>query len=266
MDIVIVPTAADVATYAADVVAGRIAQEPDTVLGVTTGSSPVGIYRELARRRAEGSLDLSHLTCFALDEYVGLPPEHPRSYAAYLDREVVRPFGLAPEQVRVPDASRADLGGAAEEYERAIAAAGGIDLQVLGIGTNGHIGFNEPISSLSSRTRVAALSAQTRADNARFFDRPDDVPTHCLTQGLGTILEARQVLLVAQGERKAAAVAAAVEGPVAARCPASVLQFHPRTTLVLDEAAASGLTLGDGHSPVPDQGDGRGSDGSAPAS
>ncbi|GAA1763985.1 glucosamine-6-phosphate deaminase [Kocuria aegyptia] len=256
MDIVIVPNASDVATYAADVVAARIAGTPDTVLGVATGSSPVGIYRELARRRAEGALDLAHLTCFALDEYVGLAPEHPRSYAAYLDREIVRPFGLDREQVRVPDASRADLDEAAEEYEQAIAAAGGIDLQILGIGTNGHIGFNEPISSLSSRTRVTALSAQTRADNARFFDRPDDVPTHCLTQGLGTILEAGRLLLVAQGERKAAAVAAAVEGPVAARCPASVLQFHPRATLVLDEAAASGLTLEIGRRPVPDRGDG----------
>lgn len=266
MDVVILPSAADVATYAADVVAAQIAAKPATVLGVATGSSPVGIYRELARRRAEEALELARLTCFALDEYVGLAPGHPRSYATYLEREIARPFRLPPSRVRVPDGSRQDLERTCQEYEEAIAGAGGIDLQILGIGTNGHIGFNEPISSLSSRTRVAALSAQTRADNARFFDRPDDVPTHCLTQGLGTILEARQVLLVAQGERKAAAVAAAVEGPVAARCPASVLQFHPRTTLVLDEAAASGLTLGDGHSPVPDQGDGRGSDGSAPAS
>ncbi|MFI7494138.1 glucosamine-6-phosphate deaminase [Kocuria sp. M4R2S49] len=266
MDVVIVPTAADVGTYAADVVAARIAQEPRTVLGVATGSSPVGIYRELARRRAAGSLDPTHLTCFALDEYVGLAPDHPRSYAAYLDREVARPLGLPSGRVRVPEASRTDLEAAAEEYEQAIAAAGGIDLQILGIGTNGHIGFNEPISALSSRTRVAALSAQTRTDNARFFDGPDAVPTHCLTQGLGTILESRRVLLVAQGERKAAAVAAAVEGPVAARCPASVLQFHPRATLVLDEAAASALTLENHHRPVPDRGDGAVPGVSAPAS
>ncbi|MEX5297585.1 glucosamine-6-phosphate deaminase [Kocuria sp. CPCC 205292] len=256
MDVVIVPTAADVGTHAADVVAARIAEQPDTVLGVATGSSPVGIYRELARRRAEGSLELGRLTCFALDEYVGLPPGHPRSYAAYLDREIARSWGLPSSRVRVPEASRPDLAEAAEEYEQAIAAAGGIDLQILGIGTNGHIGFNEPISSLSSRTRVTALSAQTRADNARFFDSPGAVPTHCLTQGLGTILDARRVLLVAQGERKAAAVAAAVEGPVAARCPASVLQFHPHATLVLDEAAASALTLPHHHRPVPDRGDG----------
>ncbi|MFI7581188.1 glucosamine-6-phosphate deaminase [Kocuria kalidii] len=266
MDVVVVPTAVDVATYAADLVAARIAAEPGMVLGVATGSSPVGIYRELARRRTEGTLELSHLTCFALDEYVGLAPGHPRSYAAYLDREIARPWGLASSRVRVPEASRPDLEAAAAEYEQEIAAAGGIDLQILGIGTNGHIGFNEPISSLSSRTRVAALTAQTRTDNARFFDGPDDVPTRCLTQGLGTILEARQVVLVAQGERKAAAVAAAVEGPVAARCPASVLQFHPRTVLVLDEAAASGLTSGTWLRPVPGRGDGGGPRGSAPAS
>ncbi|MEX5296048.1 glucosamine-6-phosphate deaminase [Kocuria sp. CPCC 205268] len=256
MDVLVVPTAADVGTCAADLVAARIAEEPRTVLGVATGSSPVGIYRELARRRAGGSLELGHLTCFALDEYVGLAPGHPRSYAAYLEREIARSWGLPSSQVRVPEAFRPDLDAAAEEYEQAIAAAGGIDLQILGIGTNGHIGFNEPISSLSSRTRVAALSAQTRADNARFFDRPDAVPTHCLTQGLGTILEARQVLLVAQGRRKAAAVAAAVEGPVAARCPASVLQFHPRATFVLDEAAAGELTPGTCRRTVPDRGDG----------
>ncbi|MGQ1838175.1 glucosamine-6-phosphate deaminase [Kocuria turfanensis] len=243
MDVVVLPTAVDVAAYAAGVVADRIAAQPALVLGVATGSSPVGIYRELARRRREEGLDLSRLECFALDEYVGLPGHDPHSYAAYLRREVADPFGLSAERVHVPDGVRADLEGAAQDYEQSIAVAGGIDLQILGIGTNGHIGFNEPLSALSSRTRVLALSAQTRADNARFFDAPDDVPTHCLTQGLGTILEARQLLLVAQGERKAQAVAAAVEGPVAARCPASVLQFHRRTTIVVDEAAASRLTL-----------------------
>ena len=124
-------------------------------------------------------------------------------------------------------------------------AAGGVDIQILGIGANGHIGFNEPTSSLSSRTRLKTLAPQTRADNARFFDRPDDVPTHCVTQGLGTIMDAREVLLVAQGTGKAAAVASAVEGPVSARCPGSVLQFHPHATVMLDEAAAEQLALRD---------------------
>ncbi|GGG58278.1 glucosamine-6-phosphate deaminase [Kocuria dechangensis] len=245
MDVVILPTAADVGAHAADLVAAHIARKPDTVLGVATGSSPVGIYRELARRQQEGALDLGGIRCFALDEYVGLPPGHPGSYATFLEREVARPFRLPRSRVRLPDGRAGDLERACEDYERAIAEAGGIDLQILGIGTNGHIGFNEPVSSLSSRTRVKALSAQTRTDNARFFADDEEVPTHCVTQGLGTILEARQVVLVAQGERKASAVAAAVEGPVSSMCPASVLQFHRRATVVLDEPAAGGLALGD---------------------
>ncbi|MEX5302575.1 glucosamine-6-phosphate deaminase [Kocuria sabuli] len=245
MEVLVLPTPDDVDARAADVVADQVSRRPDTVLGVATGSSPRGAYRELARRQAEGSLDLSRLRCFALDEYVGLPAGHPAGYAAVLERELARPFGLAPSRVRVPDGSRDDLEAACRDHEEAVARAGGIDLQLLGIGANGHIGFNEPGSSLSSRTRVKALSARTRADNARFFEDPDDVPTHCVTQGLGTILDARRVLLVAQGERKADAVAAAVEGPVSAMCPGSVLQFHRAVTVVVDEAAASRLVLTD---------------------
>lgn len=245
MEVVVLPTAADVDAHAADVVAAQVTRRPDTVLGVATGSSPLGTYRELARRQREEGLELTGLHCFALDEYVGLPAGHPGCYAAVLEREVARPFGLPTSRVRVPDGSRADLAQACQDYEEEISRAGGIDLQILGIGANGHIGFNEPTSSLSSRTRVKALSGRTRSDNARFFDDPGDVPAHCLTQGLGTILDARQVLMVAQGEHKAAAVAAAVEGPVSAMCPASVLQLHRTVTVVLDEAAAGGLALTD---------------------
>ncbi|MGQ1838148.1 glucosamine-6-phosphate deaminase [Kocuria turfanensis] len=245
MEVIVLPTAADVDMRAADVVAAQVSRRSDTVLGVATGSSPLGTYRELARRQHEGELDLTRISCFALDEYVGLPVGHPACYASVLERELARPFGLPKGRVRVPDGSRPDLERACCDYEEAIARSGGIDLQILGIGANGHIGFNEPTSSLSSRTRVKALSAQTRLDNARFFDDPADVPTHCLTQGLDTILEARRVLLVAQGEHKADAVAAAVEGPVSAMCPASVLQFHRAVTVVVDEAAAAGLALTD---------------------
>ncbi|GAA1763746.1 glucosamine-6-phosphate deaminase [Kocuria aegyptia] len=245
MEVLVLPTAEDVAARAADAVAAQVSRRPHTVLGVATGSSPLGTYRELARRRTEEALDLSQLRCFALDEYVGLPGGHPAAYAEVLERELAGPFGLSASRVRVPDGSRPDLAQACQDYEDAIARAGGIDLQLLGIGVNGHIGFNEPASSLASRTRVKALSARTRSDNARFFDDPGDVPTHCLTQGLGTILEAREVLLVAQGRHKAAAVAAAVEGPVSAMCPASVLQLHRKATVVVDEAAAGGLALTD---------------------
>ena len=254
MEVVVLPTAADVDAHAADVITAQVVRRPDTVLGVATGSSPMGTYRELARRRRAGVLDLGGLRCFALDEYVGLPSDHPAGYAAVLERELARPLGLPAGRVRVPDGSRPDLDEACREYEQAITRAGGIDLQLLGIGANGHIGFNEPSSSLSSRTRVAVLSARTRADNARFFDSPDEVPTHCVTQGLGTILEARRVLLVAQGEHKAAAVAAAVEGPVSAFCPASVLQFHGAVTVVVDEAAGSRLALADYYRAVAEAG------------
>ncbi len=243
MEVIVEPTPDDVARVAADVVAGVVARRPDAVLGVATGSSPLGVYAELARRVADGRLDLSGVTAFALDEYVGLPPGHPQAYAAVVAREVTGPLRLDPARVHVPDGGADDLEAAAEEYERALADAGGVDVQLLGIGGNGHIGFNEPTSSFGSRTRIKTLTARTRADNARFFASPDEVPLHCLTQGLGTILGARRLLLVAQGEGKAAAVAAAVEGPLTSMCPGSALQLHPRATVVVDEAAAARLTL-----------------------
>jgi glucosamine-6-phosphate deaminase len=243
VEVIVRPTPDDVARVAADVVAGVVARRPDAVLGVATGSSPVGVYAELARRVADGRLDLSGVTAFALDEYVGLPAGHPQAYAAVVARDVTGPLRLDPARVHVPDGAAADLEAAAEDYERALADAGGVDVQLLGIGGNGHIGFNEPTSSFGSRTRMKTLTARTRADNARFFASPDEVPLHCLTQGLGTILGARRLLLVAQGEAKAEAVAAAVEGPLTSMCPGSALQLHPRATVVVDEAAAARLTL-----------------------
>jgi glucosamine-6-phosphate deaminase len=243
VEVIVQATPDDVARVAADVVAGVVARRPDAVLGVATGSSPVGVYAELARRVADGRLDLSGVAAFALDEYVGLPPGHPQAYAAVVARDVTGPLRLDPARVHVPDGGAADLEAAAEDYERALADAGGVDVQLLGIGGNGHIGFNEPTSSFGSRTRIKTLTARTRADNARFFASPDEVPLHCLTQGLGTILGARRLLLVAQGEAKAEAVAAAVEGPLTSMCPGSALQLHPRATVVVDEAAAARLTL-----------------------
>ncbi|MGY1604727.1 glucosamine-6-phosphate deaminase [Geodermatophilus sp. SYSU D00815] len=245
MEVVLLPDADAVGRLAAAKVAAVVRRRPGAVLGLATGSSPAGIYAELARLVAAGELDLSGVTCFALDEYVGIPADHPESYAAVLRRTVVEPLGLDPARVHVPDGRAADLEQAAARYEEAIAAAGGVDVQVLGIGANGHIGFNEPTSSFASRTRIKTLAPRTRADNARFFGSPEEVPTHCLTQGLGTILEARELVLVAQGEAKAAAVAAAVEGPLSAMCPASALQLHPRAGVVVDEAAGSRLRLAD---------------------
>ncbi|WP_022882588.1 glucosamine-6-phosphate deaminase [Gryllotalpicola ginsengisoli] len=241
MEIVIQADADEVGRVAASVIADVVARKPDGALGLATGSSPLKIYSELAARVAAGALDFSRMRGFALDEYVGLPFEHPESYHAVIDRTVTRPLGFDPRLVHVPDGMASDIAAACEAYEQAIVDAGGIDVQILGIGANGHIGFNEPTSSFASRTRIKTLTPKTRADNARFFASPEQVPTHCLTQGLGTIMCARRIVLVAQGEGKAEAVAAAVEGPVSASCPASILQHHEHATIVVDEAAASRL-------------------------
>lgn len=245
MEVIILPSPAAVGELAARKVAHVITSRAAPVIGLATGSSPLAIYTELARQVRAGSLDPSNLRAFALDEYVGIADDHPQSYVSVLRREVIEPLGLTAAQVSVPDGRAADLASACRAYEEAIREAGGVDLQILGIGANGHIGFNEPTSSFASRTRLKTLAVQTRADNARFFDSADDVPTHCVTQGLGTIMDAREVLLVAQGDAKAVAVAAAVEGPVTALCPASVLQFHEHVTVIIDDAAAAQLTLRD---------------------
>ena len=246
MEIVICPTAED----AGEVAAARVAQVATqkggpAVLGVATGSSPLALYRSLAARVQRGDLDLSAASAFALDEYVGLPASDPQSYASIIHETVTVPLGLDPARVHVPAGNAADLRQACDDYEAAIKAGGGVDVQILGIGSNGHIGFNEPFSSFSSRTRVATLTAQTREDNARFFSTIDEVPRRCVTQGLGTIMDSHAAVLVATGENKADAVAAMVEGPVAASCPGSILQFHPNVTIVVDEAAASKLANAD---------------------
>jgi glucosamine-6-phosphate deaminase len=225
----------------AGIILRQIAAKPDAVLGLATGSTPLPVYRALRRLVDKRGVDVSRVRGFALDEYVGLPVTHPESYRSIITREVVEPLGLDPALVRVPSGQAEGIETAGEDYERAIVAAGGIDLQLLGIGTDGHIGFNEPGSSFASLTRVKTLTEQTRADNARFFDDPADVPIHCITQGLGTILRARHLVLMAFGEAKARAIAGAIEGPVTASNPASAIQLHPRTTVVLDEAAAAEL-------------------------
>jgi glucosamine-6-phosphate deaminase len=238
-EVVIVGSAEEGGELAGEAIAALVRRKPDAVLGLATGSTPLTTWSAVAAR----GLDLSRVRGFALDEYVGLPPGHPESYRAVITREVVEPLGLTPELVHVPGGLGAadTLERAAADYEAAIAAAGGVDLQVLGIGRTGHIGFNEPGSSFASRTRVKTLTEQTRIDNARFFDSVDDVPMHCITQGLGTILQARHLVLLAFGEAKAEAVAGAVEGPVTASLPGSAVQLHPHVSVIVDEAAASRL-------------------------
>lgn len=242
-EVIIVESQAAAGALVADEITRLISQRPDTVLGLATGSSPLPVYAALRERLA--GVDVSQVRGFALDEYVGLDRSHPESYHSVIEREVIAPLGLDPERIQVPNGDLETISHAGADYEAAIIAAGGVDLQILGIGTDGHIGFNEQGSSFASETRVKTLTQQTRADNARFFDSIDDVPAHCITQGLGTILRARHLVLIAFGESKAPAIAAAVEGPVTAFHPASAIQLHKHVTVVLDEAAASQLELAD---------------------
>jgi glucosamine-6-phosphate deaminase len=245
MEVVILPDAAAIGTLAADAVASLLRRAPRPVLGLATGSSPAPVYAELIRRNREAGLSFAHAQAFLLDEYVGLPRQHPERYSSVIRREFTAHLDLPDTAVHSLDGETADVPAECRRFEAGIAAAGGVDLQLLGIGADGHLAFNEPGSSLASRTRVKTLTARTRADNARFFDRPEDVPHHVLTQGLGTILEARHLVLVATGRAKAAPVAAAVEGPLTAACPASVLQLHPHATVLLDEDAAGCLAAAD---------------------
>jgi glucosamine-6-phosphate deaminase len=244
MEVVISRTPDESGTLAADAVSEVIRRRPAAVLGVATGSSPLIIYEELGRRVEHGSLSLAQAHAFMLDEYVGLPANHPQRYRNVIRDEFVDKVDINPANVHGPDGLADDLMNACEAYEQAIADAGGVDLQILGIGTDGHIAFNEPGSSLASRTRIKTLTSQTRRDNARFFGGDvEAVPQHCLTQGIGTILQARHILLVASGRGKAEAVHQLVEGPVSALWPATALQLHPHVTVLLDTAAASRLQL-----------------------
>ncbi|HEY9356434.1 MAG TPA: glucosamine-6-phosphate deaminase [Arthrobacter sp.] len=244
MEVVILPGSRQIGQLAADAVEALLRRKPGAVLGLATGSSPLPVYNELAVRHERG-LDFSAAHAFALDEYVGLEPGHPESYREVIRREFTNRVNIRPENVHTPDGAAADIPAACQAYEDRMRSMGGVDLQFLGVGTDGHIGFNEPGSSFASRTRIKSLIEQTRRDNARFFGSLAEVPHHVITQGLGTILEARHVVLIATGAQKAPTVRDFVEGPVSAICPASVLQFHPHATVLLDEAAASSLKLAD---------------------
>ena len=243
MEVVIAPPA-ELARLAADAVEVVLRSRAAPVLGVATGSSPLAVYDELARRHREQGLSFARAQAFMLDEYVGLAADHPERYRNVIEVELVSRVDLVPGAVHGPDGLADDLPAACTAYEAAIAEAGGVDLQLLGIGSDGHIAFNEPGSSLASRTRIKTLTRQTREDNARFFDGDlAAVPEHCLTQGLGTIMEARHVVLLATGRAKAEAVHHLAEGAVSAMWPATVLQHHPHVTVLVDDAAASRLQL-----------------------
>lgn len=237
MEIIIQPTPEEAAEVAAQFVARVLEKKPAAVLGLATGNTPLGLYRRLIAME----LDWSRVTTFNLDEYVGLSPDHPQSYHAFMWANLFRHVNIAKENVHLPDGNAKNIPEFCAEYEQRIKDAGGIDLQILGIGSNGHIGFNEPTSSLTSRTRLTTLTKQTRQDNARFFRNEAEVPLHVITMGVGTIMEARQNLLLAFGPNKARAVARAIEGSISSVSPASALQMHSDVKVCLDETAAHDL-------------------------
>jgi glucosamine-6-phosphate deaminase len=241
MEIIIHATPGEATVTAARLVAGLIRQKPAAVLGLATGGTQELLYRELVEQK----LDWSRITTFNLDEYVGIRAHHPQSYHSFMSERLFRHVNIPVENVNLLDGLARDIPKMCESYEGKIAAAGGIDLQLLGIGTGGHIGFNEPSSSLASRTRIKTLTPQTRRDNARFFGDENKVPHHVVTMGIGTILEARHCVLLALGTKKARAVAGACEGAITAMVPASALQLHPKVTVCVDEEAAAELKLKD---------------------
>lgn len=227
---------------AARLIADSIRDKPNIVLGLASGGTPVGCYRELIRMHREEGLDFSKVTSFNLDEYIGLAPTHPQSYRYFMDENLFRHVNIKMKNTHVPDGLSDDHEKTCNEFEEAIKKAGGIDLQLLGIGSDGHIAFNEPGSPFNSRTTVVSLSERTRKDNARFFKSIDEVPRQAVSMGMETIMEAREIILLASGEGKADAVAKSIEGPVTTEVPASVLQRHPNCTFITDEASASKLT------------------------
>ena len=245
MKVLIMPDAAAATLRTADLVCEALGARPDLVLGLATGGTMVPVYAELVRRHRAGALSLSDVTSFNLDEYVGLAPDHPGSYHRFMAEALFELTDIRPDRTHLPRGDAADPAQEADLYEARIRAAGGIDLQLLGIGSNGHIGFNEPTSSLASRTRIKTLTETTRSANRRFFDSDAAVPRFAITMGIATILEARACILLATGAAKAQAIAAMIEGPLSAACPASALQMHPRATIILDAAAARDLRLTD---------------------
>lgn len=241
MQVVILDDAQAVAKYGAEVFIRQMHKKSDSVLGLATGSTPIALYQQLIAAYQQQRVSFAAATTFNLDEYLGLNAEHPQSYRYFMQQQLFNHIDIQSERTHVPAGDAINPIQACDDYEQAISLAGGVDLQLLGIGRNGHIGFNEPSSGLSSRTRVKTLTRETIADNSRFFAADEYQPHLSITMGIGTILDARKVLLLATGESKAQAVKAMVEGPLTAACPASALQWHRHAVVVIDEAAASAL-------------------------
>lgn len=245
MEIIIQPDSQQASQVAARIVAHLVRGKPHAVIGLATGNTPLHLYKNLVRMHREEGLDFSGVTTFNLDEYVGVPPVHPSSFHSYMWAHLFSQLNIPNNRIHIPDGLAADIPAVCRNYEQSIKSAGGIDIQIMGIGTNGHLGFNEPTSSFYSRTRIKTLTEETRLNNAAAFGGQDNVPLHVITMGLGTILESRTCLLMAFGRKKAKAIALTVEGPLTSMVPGTVLQLHPRAILILDRDAASELKMAD---------------------
>jgi len=243
MKVIIVDTSEEMGVCACDIVAADMAAKTPYVLGLATGSTPLSLYAEFVKRNGAGNMDFSTVITFNLDEYVGVEPTHDQSYRYFMNANLFDRVNINKRNTFVPDGMADSPEAFGELYEEMIEGVGGVDLQVLGIGSNGHIGFNEPGSSLASMTRQVKLTRSTIKDNSRMFEKVGDVPTHAITMGIGTILNARKVILLATGANKVEAVARSIEGPITATVPASALQLHPDVTFILTKDAAAGLKL-----------------------
>ena len=243
MQVIIKDNYEEMSIEAAEIIRDEIHLKPNLVLGLATGSTPIGTYKELIRMHKAGELDFSKVVTFNLDEYVGLPSTHDQSYHYFMREHLFQHLNIPEPSIYIPSGTTDNYQAFCRWYEDRILEYGGIDLQLLGIGADGHIAFNEPTSSLGSRTRIKTLAPQTIQDNARFFDTEEDVPIYAITMGVGTIMEARKVLMMINGRHKAQAAAAAIEGPVTSMCTASALQMHPDCTVLLDREATRDLTM-----------------------
>jgi glucosamine-6-phosphate deaminase len=241
MEVILQPNEEAAAALVARIVAHDLRANPHLVLGLATGKTMECVYRHLVRMHQDEHLDFSLCSSFNLDEYVGLFPSDPNSYRHYMNHHLFRHVNIDPRNTHLPNGMAADLDAECRHYEALIHRFGGIDLQLLGIGKAGHIGFNEPLSALRSRTRVKALTPTTLKQNAASFGSEENMPRRAITMGVGTIIEARRCLLLASGESKAEVIAQAVEGPISSMVSASALQLHPRCTVIVDEAAAGKL-------------------------
>lgn len=239
MNIVVVKNYNEMSCQAAQLIADQIISKKNSALGLATGSTPIGMYKELIRKFQKGGLDFSQVVTFNLDEYYGLSFEHPQSYGFFMWNILFRHINIKKENVHLLNGVTENIDKECKQYEDLIKKSGGIDLQILGIGDNGHIGFNEPDISLNTRTHLVNLTAKTIRANSRFFNNAQEVPKQAITMGIGTIMRAKKIILLANGKRKAKAIERTINGPITTKVPATVLQLHNEVTIIVEQEAAS---------------------------